>query len=107
MKTSCLLLALLSIHCLRPLALAQLVPDGGTAVVDGITNSLPGDLIVGTNGGNTTLIIANGGRVINANSIIGQNLGSSSNVVQVIGTGSAWSNAVLTVGSAGSGNFLR
>ena len=86
-------------------ACAQLVADGGSAIINGVTTNLAGDLIVGTNAGNTTLILTNGGRVNSSEGYIGTN--SSDNLVRVIGSGSVWSNSGdLHVGSGGSGNGL-
>src|SRR5712691_1682582 len=44
---------------------AQLVPDGGTATVNGTSINVSGALTVGTNGNNTTLIVTNAGMVTN------------------------------------------
>src|SRR5688572_29976924 len=97
-----------SVHLLILMAAsasAQLVTDGGTAVIDAVTNTIGGNLIVGTNAGNTTLILTNGSRINNVGGTIGQNSGSSDNLVQVIG--SVWSNSLfLTVGNAGTRNAL-
>ncbi len=86
---------------------AQLVPDGGTAVVDGVTTNLSGDLIVGTNSGPTLLVITNAGVVSNMVGTIGMNPGANSNQVRVSGVGSGWFNTSdIRVGDRGSYNLL-
>jgi len=85
---------------------AQLVADGGTLNLTTATNLLPGDLTVGTNGGNTTLNIIAPGTVTNANSYIGRNASSDNNTVTVQNSGAAWKSSNLGVGYDGSGNQL-
>lgn len=93
-------------------ARAQLVPDGGTTTINNTTNDLtvaPGgpNLTVGTNGGNTTLILTNQGRVINNVGTLGQEGTSTNNLVLVTGSGSLWTNkTVLFVGGFGARNQL-
>jgi T5SS/PEP-CTERM-associated repeat protein len=102
-------LAVLLVVCSFP-ALGQLVPDGGTKVINGTTATVTSDLNVGVNSGLTTLIITNGGVVnVSGNSTIGVNAGSSGNRVQVIGINSLWYTGAgdLTVGSIGGGNQIR
>src|SRR5262249_18417264 len=86
----------------------QLVSDGATKVINGTTSNVSGDLNVGVNGGQTTLIISNGGVVsVSGNSTLGVNSSSSGNLVRVVGTNSKWLTGVdLTVGSTGSGNQI-
>jgi len=104
--TPCLLAALLGVTCTSTLH-AQLVADGNLFGVNTATN-LPGDLIVGTNGGNTTLnIIGPNGTVTNANGRIGLNATSTNNVVRVRNSGAVWNNTGnLYVGDQGAGNLL-
>ncbi len=89
-------------------ARAQLVPDGGTATINGTSTNLAGNLTVGTNGGNTTLLITNGGRVASSfSSAIGLNPGANNNQVTVTGPTSLWTNSGdLLVGVFGSVNTL-
>ncbi len=89
-------------------ARAQLVPDGGTNVLDGVTNSVSGDLTVGTNGSFTMLSLTNATVVdVSGQTFIGRDTGSFSNVVDVTGSGSLLSTTNdLYVGSNGWGNEL-
>jgi T5SS/PEP-CTERM-associated repeat protein len=103
-----ILLASLPLLPLAPAALhAQLVPDGGTTNITTAIN-LPGNLTVGTNGGNTIVnIIGPGGAVSNFLSTIGLNASSSSNKVTVQNSGAFWRNTSdLLVGDSGNGNVL-
>ena len=85
---------------------AQLVADGGTLNFTGATN-LAGDLIVGTNGGNTMLNILAPGTVTSADGTIGLNATSANNQVKVQNSGAAWhSTGLINVGDNGSGNQL-
>src|ERR1041385_5239072 len=86
---------------------AQLVPDGGTTNITTAIN-LPGNLTVGTNGGNTTVnIIGPGGALSNAFGYVGLNASSSSNSVVVQNSGALWRNSGdLVVGESGNGNQL-
>ena len=59
---------------------AQLVADGATAIISAHATNITSDLIVGTNGSFTTLVITNAGSVTNSgNGIIGQNSGARTN----------------------------
>jgi len=85
---------------------AQLVADGNNVLVNTATN-LPGDLIVGTNGGNTRLRILAPGAVTNAAGRIGLNVDSTNNLVLVRDLGAVWNNTgSLYVGDQGAGNLL-
>jgi T5SS/PEP-CTERM-associated repeat protein/autotransporter-associated beta strand protein len=70
------------------------------------TNS--GDLYVGEDGHDNSLVISNGGTVaVVSNSYIGYTNTSSNNSVLVTGTDSLWTNSGgLVVGNSGSGNSL-
>ncbi|MFZ0435497.1 MAG: autotransporter-associated beta strand repeat-containing protein, partial [Chthoniobacterales bacterium] len=78
-------------------------------VVSGI-NSLwisSADLYVGNQGSSNSLVISDGGGVVNTNGSIGFETISSNNIVTVTGAGSVWSNSSqLRVGYQGSGNSL-
>jgi T5SS/PEP-CTERM-associated repeat protein len=104
------LLLLFALLFLSPRAQAQLVSDGGTATINGTTNNLGGDLTVGTNGGNTTLILTNGAVVNSGNALIGLNAGATNNLVAVSGTGSRLTTAgglsVFRIGNGGAFNRL-
>jgi len=86
---------------------AQLVADGGTLNLNYYTNLYPLDLIVGTNGGNTTLNITAPSTVSNARGYVGYDASSTNNVVTVHDGGASWnSSGTLAVGNSGSGNQL-
>ncbi len=86
---------------------AQLVADGGTTNVTTAINLLPGNLIVGTNGGNTILNIIAPGAVTNAYGHVGLNVTSTGNQAQVRDSGAVWRNTqTLYVGDQGAGNSL-
>src|SRR6266516_785653 len=82
---------------------AQLVADGGTKIIDGISTNITGSLTVGNNGSFTTLIVTNGGAVTNsASGFIGNATTSKTNQVIVTGANSVWANGTtLAIGSAG------
>ena len=111
MKTRfCLLLFLASLSLFFPARVrAQLVADGTTKTIDGISTNISGSLIIGTNGPFTTLIITNGGSVTETGGgTIGFNATSRSNQVVVTGANSLWNNSgsTLAVGSGGAFNVL-
>ncbi|MBI3882104.1 MAG: hypothetical protein HY301_18850 [Verrucomicrobia bacterium] len=89
-------------------ACAQLVPDGGTNTLDGVTNTVAGDLTVGTNGSNTGLVLTNGAVLTNTGAAyIGLNAGANSNSVTLAGAGTQWlSTSNLSIGFGGSLNSL-
>jgi T5SS/PEP-CTERM-associated repeat protein len=65
------------------------------------------DLLVGYHGGGDSLVISNGGKVVNSVGYIGWDTGANNNSVLVGGNGSAWTNSDdLYVGEGGSGNSL-
>lgn len=65
------------------------------------------DMYVGFNGSFNTLLITNGGRVVNANCSIGYASDANSNQVIVSGANSTWDNSdYLDVGDYGSSNTL-
>lgn len=92
-------------------ARAQFVSDGGSATLDNFAADLgAGNLIVGTNGPNTTLIMTNG-TVVNANNAyLGLNAGSSNNFLAVHSAGSRLSTAgnssVFRIGNGSAFNHL-
>ena len=66
-----------------------------------------GQMTIGETGAGNTMIISNGGVVVNGEGVIGNGIGSSSNRVLVTGVGSTWTNrAGLLVGNYGAGNTL-
>jgi T5SS/PEP-CTERM-associated repeat protein len=63
------------------------------------------DILVGNNGSSNSLVITNGGSVINQYGYIGRF--SSNNSVLVTGTNSTWTNSInLIIGLQGSSNSL-
>lgn len=91
----------------RP-ALAQLVPDGGSAVVDGITTN-GGIVWVGNDLSFTSLLVTNNATVTNAiEFIIGHHASSRSNSVVLTGADTAWlSDSATIVGNSGGFNRLE
>ena len=63
------------------------------------------ELDVGYWGGGNSLVISNGGLVVNDIGYVGS-WGSSSNSVLVTGPGSVWTNGEVDVGYSGAGNIL-
>src|SRR5262245_57639123 len=86
---------------------AHLVADGATNTLSNVTNSITGDVTVGTNGAFTMLILTNGALLTNSsNGYIGRNAGANSNTVWLTGSNSRWllpsqPPGTLYVGSAG------
>lgn len=83
--------------------------DRNSALVVGAnsvwTNS--SDVYVGDFGVGNSLVITNGGRVINNYGWVGRNPGSDNNSVMVVGTNSVWTNSSdVYVGCYGAGNSL-
>src|SRR5207237_7270925 len=89
-------------------ARAQLVADGASKLINGTTTNVTGDLVIGTNGAFTTLIITNAGMVTNTgNGTIGLNTSAKSNQVIVVDDLSLWGmGGNLVIGNAGSYNSL-
>lgn len=87
-----LLVAFLFTLALAPAARAQLVADGTTAAINATSTNTTGNLVVGTNGSFTTLIITNAGTVTNTGiGVIGQNSSARTNRVIVTDASSVWS----------------
>ncbi|MEO7299082.1 MAG: GH25 family lysozyme [Verrucomicrobiota bacterium] len=99
---------LIAITVLCAKAHAQLVNDSATVTIGPGSTNITGNLVIGTNGSFTSLIITNSGAVTNSGSgTIGLNSGSRSNRVTVSGASSVWHNATtLNIGSAGAFNLL-
>ncbi len=71
------------------------------------THNLQNDMIVGSNTMGNSLLISNGGRVVNEFGWLGYEASSSNNTVTVAGANSLWSNrSDLYVGYNGAGNSL-
>ncbi len=103
----------LAVACLAAPARAQLVPDGGTNIVDGVFADGGVTNYIGSNTPFSLLVITNGGGVTNVTGIIGLTTNSVSNTAVVGGTGSYWQsigsgfpNGMIVVGSSGAFNTL-
>ncbi len=99
-----LLLVLLVANTLR----AQLVADGATRTISNVTNTFGVDLIVGTSGSFTRLILSSSALLTNNGyAYIGFNAGANSNAAVIQDPNTRWlmSGSVL-VGSSGSFNTL-
>jgi len=70
---------------------AQVVADGQTNTLDNVTNTLVGNVVVGTNGSFTLLNIINGALLTNSgNGYIGSNVTANANTVRVTVPNSRW-----------------
>src|ERR1041385_1597602 len=93
-----------------PALRAQLVADGATNTLSNVTNNIPGNLTVGTNGSFTLLVLSDNALVTNSlfgNGTIGANATAKSNEVQLLSSTARWLiGANLFVGSNGALNRL-
>jgi len=98
--------ALISIHCVT--TVAQLVADGTTNTLANITTNITGDVIVGTNGSFTLLVLSDNALLTNsANGIISRNAAARSNEVHLVSPSARWlMNGTLIVGSNGASSTL-
>jgi fibronectin-binding autotransporter adhesin len=87
---------------------AQVVNDSATNTLSNVTNTLTGDVTVGTNGSFTLLVLSNNVLLTNsANGFIGLNATARSNEVRLLSPSARWvMGNRLTVGSSGSFNRL-
>ncbi|HEY6166879.1 MAG TPA: hypothetical protein VI454_02480 [Verrucomicrobiae bacterium] len=88
--------------------LAQLVPDGGTNVVDGVSIEVGVTNYIGSNAPYSLLVVTNGGVLSNLDAVIGLTALSTNNTALVTGAGSTWiaNGALLVVGAASGFNQL-
>jgi T5SS/PEP-CTERM-associated repeat protein len=84
---------------------AQLVADGQTNVLSGVVSNISQQVIVGTNGSFTLLVLTNGSSLSNTTGDVRIGLNSSAQSNRVIVSGSQWFSAIV-VGLGGSGNEL-
>ena len=91
-----------------PALRAQIVADGATNILSNVTNAFPGNLIIGTNGSFTLLVLSDNAALGNANdAIIGANITARSNEVRLISPTAYWLVGTnLFVGSNGAFNRL-
>ena len=85
--------------------------SNNTIIVDDATLTIGGELRFGENAGGNTLVITNGGLLVNGagafQGAIGVSVGAGNNTVIVTGTGSRWTNSnSVAVGSGANNNTL-
>jgi len=86
---------------------AGAVGNGATVTGSGSRWHLGNNLLVGSNGESSRLLVSDGGLVNNNSGILGNGASSSNNLALVTGTGSLWTNRFeLRVGNVGPGNQL-
>ncbi len=87
---------------------AQLVNDGATNTLNNVTNTIVGDVTVGTNASFTLLVLTNNALLINSgHGHIGRNAGANSNSVRLTGANARWlKSGDLFVGQDGVGNQI-
>ena len=87
---------------------AQIVADGATNTLSNVTNSISGNVTVGTNGSFTLLVLSDNVLLTHPGSgIIGANISAKSNEVQLVSPGARWlMGGSLFLGSNGSFNRL-
>ena len=83
---------------------AQVVSDGATNTLNNVTTNITGDVIVGTNGSLTLLVLSGNSLLTNSvNGIIGRNATAKSNEVQLLSPTARWRMGnSLFVGSNGA-----
>ena len=89
-------------------ARAQVVNDGATNTLSNITNTITGDVTVGTNGSFTLLILSDNSLLTNsAQGVIGRNATAKSNEVRLVSASARWRmGGSLFVGLSGAANRL-
>jgi fibronectin-binding autotransporter adhesin len=105
LRFSFVLIFLLSVSA--PLVVqAQLVEDGQTAILDGVTTNVVGGVTIGTNGSFTLLVATNNSAVTSGTVNIGMNSSAANNRL-VVSAYSMWDNSGdFNVGYSGSFNEL-
>jgi T5SS/PEP-CTERM-associated repeat protein len=103
-----LLLLLGGAMCMPFKARGQLVDDGSTNILDGVSTNLAGSVWVGSNAPFTMLVLTNRATVTNIFGAlnIGWNASANSNTVIIVGAGTVWTNFGFYVGFSGSYNQL-
>ncbi len=92
---------------LAPVTHAQYSADFQTNIISGVTSNWSGDYFVGYTNYANTLVIENGGILVNDVGWLGNQWSSSNNSVLVTGAGSVWSNRFgLLVGNNGTRNTV-
>src|SRR5438874_10798190 len=87
---------------------AQIVADGATNTLSNVTNTFTGNVIIGTNGSFTLLVLSDNALLTNSNSgIIGLNTTAKANEVQLVSPSARWlMGGLMFLGSNGSFNQL-
>ena len=87
---------------------AQVVNDGATNTLNNVTNTIPGDVTMGTNGSATLLIISDHALLTNWNNgNVGLNATATTNEVQLVSPTARWHMInSLFIGNSGSFNRL-
>jgi T5SS/PEP-CTERM-associated repeat protein len=87
---------------------AQIVADGSTSTLSNVTNTIAGDVTVGTNGSFTLLVLSDNTLLTNsANGVISRNATATFNEVQLVSPGARWfMGGTLYVGSNGANSRL-
>ena len=87
---------------------AQIVADGATNTLSNATNTFTGDVIVGTNGSFTLLILSDNALLTTSNNgVIGLNATAKTNEVRLVSPTARWqAGSVLYLGSNGAFNRL-
>jgi T5SS/PEP-CTERM-associated repeat protein/autotransporter-associated beta strand protein len=83
--------------------------SNNSAIVTGLDSlwSNSTGLIIGNRGSSNSLVISDGGKVVDRTGSVGSLSTSFNNTVLVTGTGALWSNSIsLTVGNSGNSNSL-
>src|SRR5689334_7703771 len=96
------------VACAPFLADGQIVNDSATNTLSSVTTNITGDVIVGTNGSFTLLVLSNNAFLMNsANGTIGLNATAKSNEVRLVNSTARWrmGNSLL-VGSNGAASRL-
>src|ERR1043166_6166183 len=91
-----------------PTLRSQLVPDGATHILSNVTNNISGNVVIGTNGSFTLLVLTDNGLLTNSlNGIIGRISTARSNEVRLISSTARWRmGGSLFVGSNGASSRL-
>jgi T5SS/PEP-CTERM-associated repeat protein len=106
MKTPPILLAAMLIAA--PPLRAQIVNDGATNTLSNVTNTITGNVTIGTNGSFTLLVLSDNALLTNSlNGTIGRNSTAKSNEVRLISSTARWRmGGSLFVGSNGASSRL-
>src|SRR5260370_12215967 len=104
MRRFILAVTLLAVMPLR----AQIVADGATNTLSNVTNTITGDVTVGTNGSFTLLVLSDNSLLTNSgNGTIGLNATAKSNEVRLLSSSARWQmGGSLYLGNNGASDLL-